>query len=570
MTKTILRLEFEQVFPEKEPMDLIYYLSEISNESLLSIIGFSNTHPQPNYDNFFTNPVVKEDIILRVNKFCFENNIPNKPVVISREGSLRLAEKILSNKNVLIKDDKVVNVDKDEFHLFVAFTLINKEINSRLKIVEDGNNFDKLVDIHIVLSFSSSDLGNFEGNNKEFAKLIFATLIRFELLVEFLKSKVDFNYLEQSLYEYFNLESTDELLYQVKYLFGKLLLIKVDNSFKFVVEENKAELFLNSLVAEKISEDDDFTNLKNYPVYKVEEKVYSVVDYYFVVDKFYKSVRFILKDNFNKFHNLPANDRSFFRFYNTEFSEQTLMKSLLDSIFHQKFLVKHIPNGDSKNEPDYYVRHNNKVYLFENKDVLIAKNVKVSGDINQIDDVLKERFLLSNNKPIGIGQLINSIEQITNKTFKFDDYVNSKNNISVYPILLVSDRIFEIPGINYKLNKWYLESLREKIGDKYNPSLIKKLTLIDIDTLIYWTPFLSKKPNNLGEIIDNHLKQMTTEKKVRAQNKEEAIVEVSKNIGNQLNPISYRFNSYKFPHSLLVEKFLDAELNKRITAQNIE
>lgn len=557
MISTVLRLEFENVFPDKESIGILNYLIDVSNDSLLEIIGFSNITPLPNYDNFFSNPRVQADITNRVNLYCNKGHINEKPIVISREGSLRLAEIILSNRNFLINNNKHTNPFKDEINLFIAYIIVNKDINSRLKKVNGEKGIENIINMYIVLSFSSSELGNFEGNNKEFAKLIYATIIRFEMLIKFLQSKEEYKYLEKSLYENFNLENSKELIFHVKYLFGKLLIMKIDKSFKFEIDEKKSENFIDSLVAEEIVEDDDFTNLKNHPIYKLEGKVYSIIDYFFVVDKFYKSIRFTLKDNYNKHFNLPPRDRGFFRFYNTEFSEKTLMKSILDEIFHHSFITKKSKNTNDDKEPDYYVRHNNRVYLFENKDVLIDKKVKVSGDILKIDKVLKERFLKSNKKAVGIGQLINSIEKIVDKTFEYDDYVNSKNNIKIYPILIVSDRIFDTIGINYKLNEWYLESIKIIMGDRYNASLIKNLTIIDIDTLIYWKPHLCKNINNFRKILDDHLKQITKKKIVNGQNYEISKKQFLKNIENQITPISNRFNSYNFPHSLLVDKFID-------------
>jgi hypothetical protein len=343
----------------------------------------------------------------------------------------------------------------------------------------------------------------------------------------------------------------------MKYLFGKLLELKVKNGFKFQVEDEDSLSFLNSLASNKIIEDDDFTNLRNYPIYKLDDKTFSIIDFFFVVDKFYKSVKFILKASFHKHHNLPAKDRTFFEFFNTKFSEDFLMKRILDEIFNKPYFIKKAVVDNQDNEPDYYVRHNNKIFLIENKDVLIAKSIKSSGDIEKINSVLKSKFLEVNNKPIGAGQLITSISQIIDNDFKFDEYVNTKKNLTIYPILLISDRIFEILGINYRLNQWYLEKIIEKLGDSYNSNFIKSLTIIDIDTLIYWTPHLKKKDSNFRNIIDDHLKKMNTRKKVNHPDLEEGKKIANKNLTKQIAPMSSRFSEYKFPMKLLIEKFED-------------
>ncbi|SMD44801.1 hypothetical protein SAMN00777080_3435 [Aquiflexum balticum DSM 16537] len=555
MMKTIIRLEFEHVFPDEKEKNVLEYLKQISPFTLLNIIGYSNINPQPNYDDFNSNFDVRKDIIGRVNKYIYENDIIDKPRLVSREASLRLAEIILSNRKILIEENQNSDIDTDEINLLKSFLIINKEVNSKQKIPETEDNFEKLVDLSILMSFSTSDLGVFEDNDLEFGKLVYATIIRFEYLIEFLKSNEVYNYLETDLSTYFSQKNSERVLYQMKYLFAKLLEIKVNKGFKFQVNDDESLVFLNSLSSDEIVEDEDFTNLRNHPIYKLDENTFSVIDFFFVVDKFTRSVKFILKNSFNRRHNLPAKDRTFFEFFNTNFSENFLMKKILDKIFNKSYFVKKVVLETVDNEPDYYIRHGKKVFLFEKKDVLIAKSIRNSGDIEKINGVLKSKFLEVNNRPIGVGQLITSISQIVENDFKFDDFVNKHKNITVYPILLINDRIFEILGVNHRLNQWYLDLIKEKLGDKYNPNFIKSLTVIDIDTLIYLTPHLEDKDSNFKEIIDGHLRKMNVRKKVNHLSIEKGKSIAIKNLEYQISPISSRKINYKFPVKLLVEKF---------------
>ena len=231
------------------------------------------------------------------------------------------------------------------------------------------------------------------------------------------------------------------------------------------------------------------------------------------------------------------------------------MKNTLDKIFKKKYLIKKTIYKDNTGEPDYYVRHNNRVFLFENKDVLIAKKIKSSADIEKINNVLKSKFLVDKDKrPVGIGQLVNSIKSIIENKFAFDDYVNTKNNLTIYPILLVNDRIFEIIGINYRLNQWYLESVKTELGKAYDDKYIKNLTIVDIDTLIYWTPYLEKNDANFKNIIDDHLKKMIKSKKINHHDSTKRIEIKSKNLATQLSPISGRLENNELPYNLISDK----------------
>lgn len=551
----VQRLEFENVFPDEKEKNILEYLKLVSKFSLLNIIGFSNTTPQLNFDNFFTNQDVQWDIIQRVTKYGRENQLPEPPEVVSREASLRLCEFILGNRKVLLDDNTNENKDADELNLFKAFIIINKEVNEKQNFGDSTENIDRMADMLITMAFSSADTGIYSDTNLEFGKLLYATIIKFESILEFVNSSNDYKYLEKGLLSSFNEKNIANLNEQVKLLLGTVLRLKFDNSYKLVVEEKSHSRFLNTLITTEIEESEDFTNLKKYPVYKIDEKTFSIIDYFFVIDKFFKSIRFILKDTFNTHNKLPPNDGSFFSFYNTKYSEEFLMKKVLDEVFHWKYMVKRQEAETQDNEPDYYARHNKRIYVFENKDVLVASGIKSSSDIDEIKKLLKKKFLHDGKRAVGIGQLVKSIEQIVENQFPFDIYVNTKGNFTIYPILLVSDRIFEIMGMNYTLNQWYLELVKEKLGEKYNSSLIRDLTFIDMDTLIFWLPHLKKKDTNFKKIMDIHHKEMKKVNKINNPNINEGRNQANKLFYNKLSPISNRLKEYKFPHNLLVDKF---------------
>jgi hypothetical protein len=556
-----LRLEFEHVFPEENQNEVIEYLKLISKETLLNIIGFANIYPQPNFDNFASNLDIRTDIINRVIYYCRKNNIKGKPQLVSRESSLKLAEIIFSNKEVLIVENNNPNkIDSDEINLFKSFLAINKEVNGKQKLTSSENkeSRESLAEMMIAMTFSASDLGIFEDSTFEFGKLVYCAIDRFEILIEFLNSDPEYQYLTESICLYFKVETIDELRKHVKYLFSQLLLLKTQNSFKFILkndDDEESKLFLNTLISNKIDIDDDFTVLKNYPLYKIDDETYSIFDHFFVVDKFHKSVRFILKESFNKKNGLSDKDRTFFSFFNTKFSEEFLMKNILDNIFNRPHFVKKYQNINKPHEPDYYIRDGKTVFIFENKDVLIRKDIKSSGDIDIILNVFKDKFFESNGRPIGIGQLVNSISQIVENIFDYDNYVNTKKNFAIYPVLLVNDRILEIPGVNYILNKWYLESIKEKLKEKYNSNFIKDLTIIDIDTMIYGTNYFRNNNNNFRDFIDNHLKEMITVRKPSGATMEEVEESINRNLMKQFSPICFRLSKDKFDTDLFIEKF---------------
>ena len=225
-------------------------------------------------------------------------------------------------------------------------------------------------------------------------------------------------------------------------------------------------------------------------------------------------------------------------------------------MFHKPYFIKK-PESDTElpGEPDYYLRHNNNIFVFENKDVLIAKAVKASADIEKINETLKIKFLGDESHKVGIGQLINTIEEILEKKFRFDSYVNSKNNLKIYPILLVHDRIFQTLGINYRLNNWYLESIAERLSHKFDLSNIKSLTVIDIDTIILWLPYLKEKDKRFKDILDSHLNKLNSKFKINTPNYEYGMEIANKRLTDKITPITYRNIPYNLPTELFIDKF---------------
>lgn len=549
------RLQFEDVFPDEKKEDVVYYIKKVSKETLLRTIGFCSTNPKTNFDNFFTNPVLLDDIFEKVIRYSKKNNVKEKPILISKYASLKLAEHILSNQKDFLEEP--ISIDEDELNLFKAFLVINTELNNNQKFDNlNPGNFEKLVDLTLTFKFPESDLALFSNDDLEFLKLIYATIYKVDELFKFLNSNDDFVELKIEFLNSFNCESEDDFIKQMKFLFGKLLESKITKNYTFEVDDDNALKFLKSMTSENIKIDEDFTVLKNNPIYFLEDKLFSTVNYFFAVDKFYRSTKFKLKEIYESKEPLKNKYGNFFGFFNKNFSEDFLMKNLLDDIFNKKYFVKK-PDTEKEldGEPDYYLRYEKNIFLFENKDVLVAKSLKSSGNIDDINSLLESKFVKDGKKSVGIGQIINSIQKIQDKKFRFDEGVNSDKKFTIYPILLIQDRIFQCPGVNYRLNDWYRSMAKEKLGNNYDKNYIKGLTVIDIDTLIFWAPYLKQKDRHFKEILIDHLKRMETHKKINASTEQEALYRTNKNLMEQLSSISARQIPFRVSTEDFVQKF---------------
>ena len=558
--KVVQRLEFENIFPNEEKKTTIEYLAEVPKKVLLKTVGYFNTRPLPNFDRFFSNREIHADIFNRVVEYCKKRGVKEKPVLMSPHACLKLSEIILSNKATLLEGNNHVAVDKGEMNVFKAFLVVNRELNKNQSIDNlSESNHEKLVDCSILFTFPTSDLALFDDNdNIEFLKLMFTTLVKVEYLFDFLNSKPEYESLRKGLISSFNTDNQDEFFREMKFLFYNLLELKRKNGYIFTVDNEKSKAFLKSMISNDIGADEDFTYLKIHPLYKIEEHTYSIVNFFYVIDKFYRSAKFKIKEIYEADKTLKPSYGDFFSFFNKEFSENFLMKRILDDIYHKSYFVKKPETVEELDgEPDYYLRHGNCIFVFENKDVMIAKKIKASADIEMINGALRQKFLGDANYSVGIGQLINTIEEILSKKFRFDDYVNKKNNLKIYPILVVHDRIFQTPGINYRLNTWYKENIANRLGERFNLSNFMDLTIIDIDTLILWLPYLKAKDRNFRDIVDNHLSKQGRTYKINTADIDYGMVLANKHLTSQVMPIAHREIPYEPSWDLLVDKFRD-------------
>lgn len=69
---------------------------------------------------------------------------------------------------------------------------------------------------------------------------------------------------------------------------------------------------------------------------------------------------------------------------------------------------------------------------------------------------------------------------------------------------MVTDNIFSIPGFNQILNNWFQEYLDTEIGD-VNKDQIQPLTVISLDTLLYFPSNEVKEMDKLLSGYSNHL-----------------------------------------------------------------
>ncbi|MGV3697585.1 hypothetical protein [Flavobacterium sp.] len=404
-------------------------------------------------------------------------------------------------------------------------------------------------------SFQLSEISQSEDDKMDFLKLVSATIYKVESILNFLTQK-DLNNIKSAFIQSFGMEDDGEFIYQMKYLFAVLFIAKYNNQYIFTNENFSSFSLVKNIALKEIEEDEDFTALKKTPIYFLDENRFSIVIFFFVVDLFYRSAKFRLKEIF-ALQNIDCGN--FISYYNKEFSENFLMKNVLDIIFSKKYFIKK-PHGEieKENEPDYYVNYNNNLLIIENKDVLVNKTIKKATEIETINNFLHERFVHSGKKAIGINQLINSIESVYKEDFKFDEKINYKKRIEIFPILIAQDRIFQSMGINYKLDGWFKAELERRGISSNNHFKIHSLILFDIDTLILWSNNLENNFKVFKTLMIKHSIQME-EKQRKNYNERKHFEDYLQRI---LKPISMRDTPFFINKSHFRKQFLELAKSK--------
>lgn len=262
--------------------------------------------------------------------------------------------------------------------------------------------------------------------------------------------------------------------------------------------------FANALSHVDINEDIDFKSLRSVPMHKMGDNVYMPVMPLFLIEQVYKGLYFRLS-KINSKLKIVSNLKSYI---GTEFTENELFYNAIKTVFKNNYLQRNglemEPLSEGRGNPDYYIRNGNKIYIFELKDVLLNSKVISSQDYNVIEPELREKFYKNSkghNK--GVTQLAHNCDDILSGLVKWDTTYKPRR-VKIWPIIVVTDNIFSIPGFNQILNNWFQEYLDKEIGG-INKNQIQPLSVISLDTLLYFPSNKVKEMDKLLSGYSNHL-----------------------------------------------------------------
>jgi hypothetical protein len=260
---------------------------------------------------------------------------------------------------------------------------------------------------------------------------------------------------------------------------------------------------LNLLSSISLNKDDilpmtsnyDSLDFRNKPLIKNSDDEFFIINNFFLIERLYNSIKFNL-NNVNALQS-PKILNNVFSDYTTLFSEGFLFNKTIENIY-SKYSYKLIEGGAG--QCDYFVRSGNKIFLFECKDIEYASEIKQSDNFNDIKDYIWKKLVSKNGNPIGVGQIIRDIKEMSDGTTSWGNDLSK--NLQVFPILVLGKPIYSTLGFNYILNQWFSEELaKEAIDTRIR---VRPLIVIDMDTLLILEDSLTSKRLKLETEIENY------------------------------------------------------------------
>lgn len=356
----------------------------------------------------------------------------------------------------------------------------------------------------------------FDLNQEETHEVIMGQLAKFIRLFHFLETDPEYAPLLTAFLRYFDCASWEEYARRIFVLLGPVLhMLKKPGWMVIEVPPGPAfardcEFLDHFILAEGTTLiEEDFLSTREFPLYKAQPGQYVIVYPRFVVELLHKGLFFRLKKLNESVEPRLLGKKDLGSLYKNNFSEESLLVPALDAILKPRGLalsgkeikdssvLKKLNNG----EPDYYFRCGRRVILLESKDINVNKDVKTGEKFSGFVEAVRKKFYRPSIEPINdilretaVLQLLNNIRRLLAKQLPFDVAYNPKNLI-FYPIVVVHDRSFMMPGLNALVNSWFQEQVAYLRQHGMVGGLIKPLVLMDIDTVLAYQDHMAN-PNN--------------------------------------------------------------------------
>lgn len=266
----------------------------------------------------------------------------------------------------------------------------------------------------------------------------------------------------------------------------------------------------------------DYRMLRDKPIIKMSNGDFFIYNIEFLIDRLFNSLYFEFK-SLNQSAKLGIDVTQLFT---DTFCERIMFDSYIDKSVNKNFYQGiseigcseiYTKRDDELGAPDYIVKRENDVLLFECKDIRISGEIIETHDYETIINEYKNKLFYKRDKKnqlhrIGITQLTGHIESIRKDRFNWC-YVDKDSTI--YPVLVISDYKNVKMGFNIIANEWYQSSLNTLgiINENNKPLIVMSfITLFKYNALFYKDGFKhyfdlyinSVSQSQVGDIIGHN------------------------------------------------------------------
>ena len=249
----------------------------------------------------------------------------------------------------------------------------------------------------------------------------------------------------------------------------------------------------------------DFVRFRSHPVIEMSNGDYMLFNQKLMIERLYNGIYFDLLTYQNE---LKYSGKTYNQFFKELFVEKYLFdKTMLncidddrvDECFPARSTIEQmdfIDHHEEVDQPDFYIREGNSIFIFECKAVKLNGDLKSTVDNDAIIDELRNKLLLkrwkiskgekqnlATPKPEGVGQLVNHISKLETNTFQWEE--SRPDDPVYYPILVLeSDELMQL-SLSALLNEWYDELLNTK--NTIRNSRCQPIVVMTIKTLFLYS-----------------------------------------------------------------------------------
>ena len=498
-------LEFHDLFPEEKEIDISSVLKKYSKKYLvLSSNVLSHNYGRayiPDKNNTFFSSHSEKHIEDLTNRFEQLTKLSGQKIFCycTTKTSLELMRIIFSIPINEYKNDG--DVEDFEYDLFRVILQINENLMS----FKSSNKYD-LATLSFLNFFIMNDI-----SGQDLREVFIRQVQYYCTLSDFIETRQDCAIAKEAFYQSVGITKMSD------YAKTWLALIALDFEYQKKQEKGCPVIDLNRLQdvdgtlnisvldflsinlnehisynnTEIKSRDDnvDYRIFRARPLIKISDKKYIIYCFPILVERLYNSLFFDLKDSF----------KDAFNFYNKNFVEKVLFQPQVLQCLNEKITSKIYPSremllcGDKiieeDNQPDFYLRENDNLILFECKAIRINGELKDKSDIDELLSILKNKLYYSienidksrgkkkNTERVGVTQLVQQMKMIDADTFKWDNKI--PDEVAYYPVIILEDPRFVVPGLSYIINSWYKQLIIQELpGQMCHPIVVMSIDML--------------------------------------------------------------------------------------------